>query len=92
MSEETNVVELEPELQKIVDGLDGLTLLQASLEVETPEQVAATIKGAMEFVDPERMLPCTNCGMAPLPRRIAEGKIVALGAGARLMRKELSGA
>jgi 5-methyltetrahydropteroyltriglutamate--homocysteine methyltransferase len=46
----------------------------------------------MEFVDPERMLPCTNCGMAPLPRRIAEGKIVALGAGARLMRKELGGA
>ncbi len=63
----------------------------ASLEVETPEQVAATIKGAMEFVDPERMLPCTNCGMAPLPRRVAEGKIAALGAGARLMRKELSG-
>jgi len=61
----------------------------SSLDIETPEQVAATIRGAMEFVDPERMLPCTNCGMAPLPRRVAEGKIEALGAGARLMRKEL---
>ena len=30
-------------------------------------------------------------GMAPLPRRVAEGKIAALGAGARLMRKALSG-
>ena len=63
----------------------------ASLDIETPEQVAATIRGALEFVDPERMLPCTNCGMAPLPRRVAEGKIEALGAGARLMRKELGG-
>jgi len=34
MSEETNVVELEPELQKIVDSLDGLTLLQASKVVK----------------------------------------------------------
>ncbi len=63
----------------------------ASLDIETPEQVAATIRGALEFVDPERMLPCTNCGMAPLPRRVAEGKIAALGAGARLMREELGG-
>ena len=30
MSEETNVVELEPELKEIADKLDGLTLLQAS--------------------------------------------------------------
>jgi large subunit ribosomal protein L7/L12 len=38
MSEETNVVELEPELQKIVDGLDGLTLLQASKVVKHLEE------------------------------------------------------
>ena len=34
MSEETNVVELEPELQAIVAKLDGLTLLQASKMVK----------------------------------------------------------
>ena len=34
MSEESNVAELEPELQKIVDTLDGLTLLQASKVVK----------------------------------------------------------
>ena len=34
MSEEANVAELEPELQKIVDQLDGLTLLQASKVVK----------------------------------------------------------
>jgi large subunit ribosomal protein L7/L12 len=38
MSEETNVAELEPELQKIVDGLDALTLLQASKVVKHLEE------------------------------------------------------
>ena len=63
----------------------------ASLEVETPEEVAATIKAASAFVDPERMFPCTNCGMAPLPKAVAEGKIRSLAAGARLARKQLAG-
>jgi 5-methyltetrahydropteroyltriglutamate--homocysteine methyltransferase len=45
----------------------------------------------MEFVDPERLIACTNCGMAPLPRRVAEAKLRALGAGAAILRKELAG-
>ena len=40
----------------------------ATNAVETPEQVAATIRSALEFVDAERLYPCTNCGLAPLPR------------------------
>ena len=63
----------------------------ASVTVETPEKVAATLRAAMEFVDPERIIACTNCGMAPLPRHVAEGKLKALGAGAALLRKELGG-
>jgi 5-methyltetrahydropteroyltriglutamate--homocysteine methyltransferase len=63
----------------------------ATNQVETPEQVAATITAAMEFVDPARMFPCTNCGMAPLPRAVAEGKLVSLAAGAALVRKKLGG-
>jgi 5-methyltetrahydropteroyltriglutamate--homocysteine methyltransferase len=58
----------------------------ASLEVETPEQVAATIEAALPFVDKERLCPCTNCGMAPLPRNVAAAKLQALGAGAALAR------
>jgi len=61
----------------------------ATNEVETPEQVAATLRAALEFVDAERMIGCTNCGMAPLPRTVAEGKLKALGAGARLLGREL---
>jgi 5-methyltetrahydropteroyltriglutamate--homocysteine methyltransferase len=58
--------------------------------VETPEEVAATIRRAMAHVPPERLYPCTNCGMVPLPREVARGKLRALGAGARLVREELA--
>jgi 5-methyltetrahydropteroyltriglutamate--homocysteine methyltransferase len=64
----------------------------ASLDVEAPEKVADTLRAAAEFVDPERLIACTNCGMAPLPRRVAEDKLKALGAGAALLRKELGAA
>ncbi len=60
----------------------------ASLQVETPEQVARTIRDALPFVDVERMHPCTNCGMAPLPREVASAKLKALVAGAALAREE----
>jgi len=63
----------------------------ATNEIETPEKVAATLRAAMKHVDPERMIACTNCGMAPLPRKVAQGKLHALGAGAEIIRKELSG-
>jgi len=63
----------------------------ASLKIETPEQVASTLRIALEHMDPERMVACTNCGMAPLPRSVAEGKLQALGAGAALLRAELGG-
>jgi 5-methyltetrahydropteroyltriglutamate--homocysteine methyltransferase len=61
----------------------------ASNAVETPEQVAATMTAALEFVDAEQLSPCTNCGMAPLPRSVAAGKLRALGAGAEFMRKRI---
>jgi len=59
----------------------------ASNEVESPEQVAGVIREAMQYVDAERILPCTNCGMAPLPREVAVGKLLALGQGAALARR-----
>jgi 5-methyltetrahydropteroyltriglutamate--homocysteine methyltransferase len=61
----------------------------ASDQVETPEEVAKTIRAALDHVAPEKLLPCTNCGMAPLDRELAAGKLKALAAGAALVRKEL---
>jgi 5-methyltetrahydropteroyltriglutamate--homocysteine methyltransferase len=93
-------VSLECANSKVPLSLIGLlskkTVMVGSIDVaseivETPEQVAATIRAAMEYVDPERISPCTNCGMAPLPREVAAGKLRALGAGAEIVRKELAG-
>jgi 5-methyltetrahydropteroyltriglutamate--homocysteine methyltransferase len=43
----------------------------------------------MQHVPKERIVACTNCGMAPMRRDIAEAKLVALGRGAALARKQL---
>jgi 5-methyltetrahydropteroyltriglutamate--homocysteine methyltransferase len=61
----------------------------ASNEIDTPEHVAAVIREAMQHADAERILPSTNCGLTPLPRAIAEGKLISLGKGAEIMRKEV---
>ena len=58
--------------------------------VETPEEVAETLRAALQFADAEHLYPSTNCGMAPLPRRVARAKLAALGAGAAIVREELS--
>ena len=63
----------------------------ATHSIETPEEVAATLRKALRFVDADKLYPCTNCGMAPLPRAVARGKLHALAAGAELVRAEISG-
>ena len=60
----------------------------ASYESETPEQVAATINEAMDYISKEQIRPCTNCGMAPLPRTLALQKLYALGSGTKLAAKK----
>jgi 5-methyltetrahydropteroyltriglutamate--homocysteine methyltransferase len=61
----------------------------ASDRVETPEDVAATLRAALKHVAPERLYPCTNCGMVPLAREVARAKLKALAAGAALVRAEV---
>jgi 5-methyltetrahydropteroyltriglutamate--homocysteine methyltransferase len=43
----------------------------------------------LQYVAPEYLYPCTNCGMVPLSRDMALGKLKALGAGAAIVRQEL---
>ena len=62
----------------------------ANHSIESPEEVAATLRKALQFVDADKLYPCTNCGMAPLPRPIARGKLQALTAGAAMVRSELA--
>ncbi|NYS30752.1 MULTISPECIES: methionine synthase [unclassified Pantoea] len=63
----------------------------ATHEIETPEAVAETLRKALQFVDAENLYPSTNCGMIPLPRQVANGKLHALSAGAEIVRREILG-
>ncbi|GLJ78987.1 methionine synthase [Microbacterium imperiale] len=62
----------------------------ASHDVESPQEVADTLRRALEFVDADNLIPSTNCGMAPLPRQVAFEKLSALVAGADIVRAELA--
>ncbi|MBV8963772.1 MAG: methionine synthase, partial [Hyphomicrobiales bacterium] len=53
------------------------------------EEVADTIRQALKHVVPEKLFPCTNCGMAPMPSHVAYAKLTALAAGAALVRKSI---
>jgi 5-methyltetrahydropteroyltriglutamate--homocysteine methyltransferase len=62
----------------------------ATDEIETPEEVAGVIADVTKYVAKDKIIPSTNCGMAPMRRDIAEKKLKALGAGAALARKKFA--
>jgi len=78
-----------PELMRLLKGKDVLVgvIDVASDKVETPQEVAATIKKALKYVPAKHLIACTNCGMAPMQREIALAKLKALAAGAAIARK-----
>jgi 5-methyltetrahydropteroyltriglutamate--homocysteine methyltransferase len=59
----------------------------ATDKIETPQEVAAVINEAAKHVPAQRIVACTNCGMAPMRREIAALKLEALARGAALARK-----
>jgi 5-methyltetrahydropteroyltriglutamate--homocysteine methyltransferase len=76
---------------KLLDGKDVLVgaIDVATDRIETPEEVAAVIGKAAEYVPAQNIIACTNCGMAPMRREIAALKLEALGRGAALAREKL---
>jgi 5-methyltetrahydropteroyltriglutamate--homocysteine methyltransferase len=79
---------------ELIELLRGKKVMVGAIDVannaiETPEDVADTLRKALQFVDADKLYPCTNCGMAPLSREVAQGKLTALNAGAQIVRDEL---
>ncbi|GGH44076.1 methionine synthase [Frigidibacter albus] len=79
----------------LIELLRGKKVMVGAIDVatdaiETPEEVAVVLRQALQFVDADKLYPCTNCGMAPLSRDVARGKLSALSAGAEIVRRELS--
>ena len=80
---------------EVLDLLKGKKIMVGAIDVaintiETPQEVAATIREALKYADADKIYPCTNCGMAPLSRELARRKLNALAAGAAIVRGELS--
>ena len=81
--------QVPPELMALLKGKDVMVgvIDVASDVVETPEEVADTIGRALQFVPTQHLLACTNCGLAPMSRAVAQAKLRSLGAGAALARR-----
>ena len=80
---------------ELIELIRGKTVMVGAIDVAThaverPEEVADTLRQALRFVDADKLYPATNCGMAPLPRDVARGKMEALCAGAAIVRAELA--
>jgi 5-methyltetrahydropteroyltriglutamate--homocysteine methyltransferase len=78
-----------PDLMALLKGKDVMVgvIDVASDEIETPDAVAETIANALRFVPRERLIACTNCGMAPMDRGIAMAKLEALAKGAEMAQR-----
>ncbi len=82
------------ELMALLKGKDVMVgvIDVASDQIETAEEVADTIGRALQFVPRERLVPCTNCGLAPMKREVAMAKLKALADGAALARQRQAAA
>jgi 5-methyltetrahydropteroyltriglutamate--homocysteine methyltransferase len=82
-----------PELMALLKGKDVMVgvIDVASDTVETPEEIADTIGRALQFVPKQHLVACTNCGLAPMSRAVAEAKLKALAQGAALARQRYGG-
>ncbi|MFM9879756.1 MAG: methionine synthase [Burkholderiaceae bacterium] len=78
-----------PDLMALLVGKDVMVgvIDVASDTIETPEQIADTIGRALQFVPRQHLIACTNCGLAPMDRAVAEQKLAALAQGAALARQ-----
>lgn len=75
----------------VLNLLKGKDVLVGAIDqIETFKTVAARIREALDHVDADKLYPGTNCGMAPLKREVAVGKLWALSAGAAIVRRELT--
>ena len=76
---------------EVLRRLPDKKLLVGAIEVlpgklESAAEVASNIGAALKHMDRERLIACSNCGMAPLSAELARAKLQALGAGATLAR------
>jgi 5-methyltetrahydropteroyltriglutamate--homocysteine methyltransferase len=79
-----------PHLMALLEGKSVMVgVLDVATDiVETPEQIADTVKTALQYVPKNKLILGSNCGLAPLDMEIAAQKLEALGHGAVLVREQ----
>jgi 5-methyltetrahydropteroyltriglutamate--homocysteine methyltransferase len=80
----------------VLTSLAGKTIMLgvidlSDMQVETPSTVAGRIRRALPFIQPEKIIVCTDCGMKYLPREVAAAKMEVMVDGAQIVRRELEG-
>merc|ERR1711964_599170 len=68
---------------ELIELLRGKKIMVGAIDVanhtvETADEVANTLRNVLKYVDADKLYPCTNCGMATLPREVARAKLKAL--------------
>jgi 5-methyltetrahydropteroyltriglutamate--homocysteine methyltransferase len=92
ISIETAQSELDLSVLKLLPGktiILGVIDLSTH-EVESAEVVAGRVRRALEYIEPERIVIATDCGMKYLPRPVADAKMAAMAGAARILRAELT--
>ena len=86
--------QVPPHLMALLQGKDVMVgvIDVANEAIESAEEVAATIEAALQYVPRNRLIACTNCGLAPMSREVALAKLQALGKGAALANLRATGA
>ena len=86
--------QVPPHLMALLQGKDVMVgvIDVANEAIESAEEVAATIEAALRYVPRNRLIACTNCGLAPMSREVALAKLQALGKGAALANLRAIGA
>jgi len=70
--------------KKIMVGCIDLS----DMNIETPQQVVARVKRALQHVPKENVILAPDCGMKYLPREVAFGKMKAMVEAAKILRNE----
>jgi len=97
IADQISIEAAQPRLDPaIIKDLCGKTVIYGVIDlgdetVETPDQVAARLRPALDYIEPDRLVAATDCGMKYLPRPVAFGKLKALVEGTAVVRRELTG-
>jgi 5-methyltetrahydropteroyltriglutamate--homocysteine methyltransferase len=88
----TNCLDLEAIGRAITDKKVAIGVVDhRNLQVERPEQVAAIVRRALQYIPAERLILTSDCGFGRegMSRRIAFYKMVSIVRGVNIVRREL---